>query len=136
MLIRPNMMTDRFLLWNSLESGNIQVDYDLTPWKACQLTSLMVLLQIGPLRCWPGGLCLSRSIGDMDVGEYIVPVPYVKQVKVRVVFFFSLSLRFSFSSLNFLPSGVPHLHFLIYISFDIIICVPPIIGVSMIYSRG
>ncbi|KAG4147149.1 hypothetical protein ERO13_D05G204800v2 [Gossypium hirsutum] len=38
--------------------------------------------QIGPLRCWPGGLCLSRSIGDMDVGEYIVPVPYVKQVKL------------------------------------------------------
>ncbi|TYI02621.1 hypothetical protein ES332_A11G280000v1 [Gossypium tomentosum] len=24
---------------------------------------------------------LSRSIGDMDVGEFIVPVPYVKQVK-------------------------------------------------------
>lgn len=38
--------------------------------------------QIGPLRCWPGGLCLSRSIGDMDVGEFIVPIPYVKQVKV------------------------------------------------------
>ncbi|KAF2597468.1 hypothetical protein F2Q68_00008886 [Brassica cretica] len=28
---------------------------------------------VGPLRCWPGGLCLSRSIGDTDVGEYIVP---------------------------------------------------------------
>ncbi|VFQ86880.1 unnamed protein product [Cuscuta campestris] len=38
--------------------------------------------QIGPLRCWPGGLCLSRSIGDMDVGEFIVPVPHVKQVKL------------------------------------------------------
>ncbi|KAM7278758.1 hypothetical protein ACFE04_005892 [Oxalis oulophora] len=38
--------------------------------------------EIGPLRCWPGGLCLSRSIGDMDVGEFIVPVPYVKQVKM------------------------------------------------------
>ncbi|URD78401.1 phosphatase 2C [Musa troglodytarum] len=37
---------------------------------------------IGPLRCWPGGLCLSRSIGDMDVGEFIVPVPYVKQIKL------------------------------------------------------
>ncbi|CAM8913638.1 unnamed protein product [Rhodiola kirilowii] len=36
---------------------------------------------IGPLRCWPGGLCLSRSIGDFDVGEFIVPVPYVKQIK-------------------------------------------------------
>lgn len=40
------------------------------------------IFQIGPLRCWPGGLCLSRSIGDMDVGEFIVPVPYVKQIKV------------------------------------------------------
>ncbi|EPS73050.1 hypothetical protein M569_01706, partial [Genlisea aurea] len=38
--------------------------------------------EVGPLRCWPGGLCLSRSIGDMDVGEFIVPVPYVKQVKL------------------------------------------------------
>ncbi|EPS63832.1 hypothetical protein M569_10947 [Genlisea aurea] len=38
--------------------------------------------EIGPLRCWPGGLCLSRSIGDMDIGEYIVPVPYVKQLKL------------------------------------------------------
>ncbi|TYI03348.1 hypothetical protein ES332_A11G332600v1 [Gossypium tomentosum] len=37
--------------------------------------------EIGPLRCWLGGLCLLRSIGDMDVGEFIVPVPYVKQVK-------------------------------------------------------
>ncbi|CAL5333104.1 unnamed protein product [Camellia sinensis] len=37
--------------------------------------------EIGPLRCWPGGLCLSRSIGDLDVGEFIVPIPYVKQVK-------------------------------------------------------
>ncbi|KAK8489379.1 hypothetical protein V6N11_082708 [Hibiscus sabdariffa] len=38
--------------------------------------------EIGPLRCWPGGLCLSRSIGDRDVGEFIVPVPYVKQIKM------------------------------------------------------
>ncbi|GFP85535.1 probable protein phosphatase 2c 12, partial [Phtheirospermum japonicum] len=38
--------------------------------------------EIGPLRCWPAGLCLLRSIGDMDVGEFIVPVHYVKQVKL------------------------------------------------------
>lgn len=38
--------------------------------------------EVGPLRCWPGGLCLSRSIGDMDVGEFIVPIPHVKQVKL------------------------------------------------------
>ncbi|PKA61458.1 putative protein phosphatase 2C 15 [Apostasia shenzhenica] len=38
--------------------------------------------EFGPLRCWPGGLCLSRSIGDNDVGEFIVPVPHVKQVQL------------------------------------------------------
>ncbi|KAG8049988.1 hypothetical protein GUJ93_ZPchr0009g1732 [Zizania palustris] len=38
--------------------------------------------EVGPLRCWPGGLCLSRSIGDTDVGECIIPVPHVKQVKL------------------------------------------------------
>lgn len=38
--------------------------------------------EVGPLRCWPGGLCLSRSIGDTDVGEFIVPIPHVKQVKI------------------------------------------------------
>ncbi|KAI4385919.1 hypothetical protein MLD38_003906 [Melastoma candidum] len=42
-------------------------------------------VEIGPLRCWPGGLCLSRSIGDNDVGEFIVPVPHVKQVKLSDV---------------------------------------------------
>ncbi|XP_010681641.2 probable protein phosphatase 2C 15 isoform X1 [Beta vulgaris subsp. vulgaris] len=42
-------------------------------------------VEIGPLRCWPGGLCLSRSIGDVDVGEFIVPIPYVKQVKLSNV---------------------------------------------------
>ncbi|XP_024369553.1 probable protein phosphatase 2C 5 isoform X3 [Physcomitrium patens] len=38
--------------------------------------------EIGPLRSWPGGLCLSRTIGDLDAGEYIVPVPHVKQIKL------------------------------------------------------
>lgn len=42
-------------------------------------------VEIGPLRCWPGGLCLSRSIGDLDVGEFIVPIPHVKQVKLSNV---------------------------------------------------
>lgn len=55
--------------------------------------------QIGPLRCWPGGLCLSRSIGDMDVGEFIVPVPYVKQVKV-VFKLFSYLVSPSFAILS------------------------------------
>ncbi|KAK4851234.1 hypothetical protein QYF36_013486 [Acer negundo] len=30
----------------------------------------------------PGGFCLSRSVGYTDVGEFIVLVPYVKQVKL------------------------------------------------------
>ncbi|KAL7591216.1 hypothetical protein Lser_V15G31697 [Lactuca serriola] len=43
--------------------------------------------QIGPLRCWPRGLCLSISIGDLDVGEFIVSVPYVKRVNVDQLYF-------------------------------------------------
>ncbi|GJZ57730.1 probable protein phosphatase 2C 5, partial [Tanacetum coccineum] len=27
--------------------------------------------EVGPFRCWPGGLCLSQSIRDIDVGEFI-----------------------------------------------------------------
>lgn len=52
------------------------------------LELILINLQVGPLRCWPGGLCLSRSIGDMDVGEFIVPIPYVKQVKVTITIWF------------------------------------------------
>lgn len=50
----------------------------------CSYVFTYVWVQIGPLRVWPGGLCLSRSIGDTDVGEFIVPVPHVKQIKVSV----------------------------------------------------
>ena len=39
-------------------------------------------IEVGPLRVWPGGLCLSRSIGDMDVGDYIVVVLHVNYIKV------------------------------------------------------
>ena len=38
--------------------------------------------EIGPLRCYKGDICISRSVGDMDVGEFIVPIPHVKQVKL------------------------------------------------------
>ncbi|CAI9261040.1 unnamed protein product [Lactuca saligna] len=37
---------------------------------------------LGPLKGWRGGLYLSRSIGDRDVGEFIIPVPHVKQVQL------------------------------------------------------
>lgn len=49
--------------------------------EVCRL-SLAGGAEIGPLRCWPGGLCLSRSIGDVDVGDFIVPIPHVKQIKL------------------------------------------------------
>ncbi len=34
------------------------------------------------MRTWPGGLCVSRSIGDADAGEHILPLPHIKQVVV------------------------------------------------------
>jgi hypothetical protein len=36
---------------------------------------------VGPLRIWPGGLCLSRAIGDFDVGDSVIPFPHVTQVR-------------------------------------------------------
>lgn len=35
---------------------------------------------IGPLRIWPGGLSISRAIGDFDVGDAVLPFPHVMQV--------------------------------------------------------
>lgn len=37
---------------------------------------------LGPLRIWPGGLCVSRGIGDVDVGECVIARPHVRQVVV------------------------------------------------------
>lgn len=36
----------------------------------------------GPLRAWPGGLCVSRAIGDMDVGECILAHPHIMQIQI------------------------------------------------------
>ena len=36
----------------------------------------------GPLRVWPGGLALSRAIGDRDVGDCIIAHPFVKQLRI------------------------------------------------------
>ena len=33
----------------------------------------------GPLRMWPGGLCLSRAIGDFDVGASVLCAPHIMQ---------------------------------------------------------
>lgn len=35
---------------------------------------------VGPLRLWPGGLCVSRSVGDLDSGAEVSPVPHIRQV--------------------------------------------------------
>ncbi|GAX80484.1 hypothetical protein CEUSTIGMA_g7922.t1 [Chlamydomonas eustigma] len=37
---------------------------------------------VGPLRIWPGGLCVSRSIGDADAGPEIIPIPHIRQVLI------------------------------------------------------
>ncbi|GIL52954.1 hypothetical protein Vafri_8690 [Volvox africanus] len=37
-------------------------------------------LGVGPLRLWPGGLCVSRSVGDLDAGAEVVPLPHIRQV--------------------------------------------------------
>jgi hypothetical protein len=78
-----------FLMFSSYQvchSCNFKVYVDFTFFS-------LTILQIGPLRCWPGGLCLSRSIGDLDVGEFIVPVPHVKQVKVSSPYEFVKSVQ-------------------------------------------
>lgn len=35
---------------------------------------------VGPMRLWPGGLCVSRSVGDLDAGAEVMPVPHIRQV--------------------------------------------------------
>lgn len=35
---------------------------------------------LGPIRAWPGGLAVSRSIGDADVSPQVVCFPHIKQV--------------------------------------------------------
>lgn len=35
---------------------------------------------VGPLRIWPGGLCVGRSIGDADAGPAVVPLPHIQQI--------------------------------------------------------
>ncbi|GFR48931.1 hypothetical protein Agub_g10936 [Astrephomene gubernaculifera] len=37
-------------------------------------------LGVGPLRLWPGGLCVSRSVGDLDAGPEVVPLPHIRQL--------------------------------------------------------
>ncbi|KAF6264430.1 phosphatase 2C-like domain-containing protein [Scenedesmus sp. NREL 46B-D3] len=37
-------------------------------------------LGCGPLRLWPGGLHMSRAIGDSDCGQLVIPHPYIQQV--------------------------------------------------------
>lgn len=34
----------------------------------------------GPMRAWPGGLAIARSIGDVDCGDYVSPRPDVRTI--------------------------------------------------------
>eukprot|EP00959_Pyramimonas_sp_CCMP1952_P361307 7566856-Pyramimonas_sp.AAC.1 len=40
---------------------------------------------VGPIRAWPGGLAMSRSIGDIDTGPNILPYPEIFQVRDRCI---------------------------------------------------
>lgn len=37
---------------------------------------------VGPLRVWPGGLCVARTIGDADVGPHVIPIPHIRQLVI------------------------------------------------------
>ncbi|GKE28614.1 probable protein phosphatase 2C 15 [Tanacetum coccineum] len=80
--LQPLVIHGAFWMHNRLEEN--QEERERVKASGGEVGRLRILggAEIGPLRCWPGGLCLSRSIGDMDVGEFIVPIPYVKQVKL------------------------------------------------------
>lgn len=35
---------------------------------------------VGPLRVWPGGVAVSRSLGDFECGSYVLCVPHIRQI--------------------------------------------------------
>ncbi|CAD7703903.1 unnamed protein product [Ostreobium quekettii] len=37
---------------------------------------------VGPLRVWPSGLAVSRSVGDFDCGSEVTAAPHVRQVEI------------------------------------------------------
>lgn len=39
---------------------------------------------IGPMRVWPCGLAVSRSVGDYDCGCEVTAAPFVRQVRLIV----------------------------------------------------
>lgn len=36
---------------------------------------------VGPLRVWPGGLAMSRTIGDYEAGDAVTATPEIRQVR-------------------------------------------------------
>lgn len=38
----------------------------------------------GPLRVWPGGLAMSRTIGDHEAGNIVIAEPEIRQVLQHV----------------------------------------------------
>lgn len=39
---------------------------------------------IGPLRAWPGGVAVSRSLGDFDCCNHVIPNPSIRQAMIPV----------------------------------------------------
>lgn len=37
---------------------------------------------VGPLRVWPGGLAMSRTIGDLEGGDAVTAEPEVRQISI------------------------------------------------------
>lgn len=37
---------------------------------------------IGPVRLWPGGIMVSRAVGDRDVGDILLPNPSIRQIRL------------------------------------------------------
>lgn len=35
---------------------------------------------LGPLRVWPGGIAISRSLGDFECSQHVIPSPHITQV--------------------------------------------------------
>lgn len=54
---------------------------------------------VGPLRVWPGGLCVARSIGDADAGPEIVPIPSIKQVWIILFYMVHIDSPYTYLTL-------------------------------------
>eukprot|EP00884_Botryococcus_braunii_P009673 jgi/Botrbrau1/18707/Bobra.0386s0033.1 len=69
-------------------SGNHRLDGNRAEIERCEAAGCKVspsLLEgkpVGPLRVWPGGLAMSRTLGDADAGPVVLADPEVRQVTI------------------------------------------------------